>query len=80
MIKTEPDMDTSPPYSLSITKSPPCSLPGAKTTAYTYQAFFASDGRAKKVPGKLYVQLKSLVVLPLFSQIYIKVNKSPTID
>ena len=28
-------------------------LNGGKTTAYTYEAFFASDGRSKKVPGML---------------------------
>ena len=44
-------MDTSPPYSLPEDTSPPCSLPGGKTTAYTYQAFFASDGRSKNIPG-----------------------------
>ena len=60
-IKTEPLLDTSPPYPLSVDSLPPCSLPvdtsspcslpGGKTTAYTYQAFFASDGRSKNMPG-----------------------------
>ena len=30
-------------------------LNGGKTTAYTYEAFFASDGRSKKVPGEIFL-------------------------
>ena len=37
-MKTEDPMDTASVYKLN----------GGKTTTYTYEAFFASDGRSKK--------------------------------
>ena len=50
-IKTEDMRDNLPVYKLN----------GGKTTAYTYEAFFASDGRSKKVPGKMSTVVPALV-------------------
>ena len=43
---TEADLETD-----LIHGSPVYRLNGGKTTAYTYEAFFASDGRSKKLPA-----------------------------